>query len=142
MPVPINLQRFLDAQETAYPAARAELLTGHKRTHWIWYIFPQLVGLGQSQTSQFYAICSLEEAEAYLRHPVLGPRLEELTRIVLRHAGRTARDIFGSPDDLKFYSCLTLFGRVEGAGPVFREALEVFFNGREDGLTLELLQAG
>lgn len=124
---------------------RSELRAGRKRTHWMWFVFPQLRGLGHSPTAQFYAIASLEEAEAYLADPVLGPRLRECTRLVNEIDGRTLGEIFGFPDDLKFRSCMTLFARAverRAAFPedqIFRRALEKYFGGQEDPRTLERL---
>lgn len=139
MPPVFNFDRFLKAQEHDYAAARSELQAGRKRSHWMWYMFPQLAGLGRSAASATYAIQSREEAEAFLKHPVLGPRLTGLTRIVLGHPNKSINDIFGSPDDLKFRSCMTLFSRLPGADPVFGEALEVFFAGTGDPQTLKIL---
>ncbi len=125
---------------------RSELRAGRKRTHWMWFVFPQLRGLGHSPTAQFYAIASLEEAEAYLADPVLGPRLRECTRLVNEIDGRTLGEIFGFPDDLKFRSCMTLFARAAAHGEadadhqVFRTALEKYCAGEEDPRTLELLR--
>ena len=106
---PFDLQRFVDAQASVYERVRAELRNGRKQSHWMWFIFPQIAGLGHSAMAQRYAISSLREAEAYLKHPVLGPRLRECTRLMLRIEGKSAHDILGSPDDLKFHSSLTLF---------------------------------
>ena len=117
-----------------------ELHEGSKRTHWIWFIFPQLKGLGHSPTSLFYSLESLEEAEAYERHPLLGPRLFECTRLVNLVKGRNLLQIFGTPDDLKFRSSMTLFARVAEVPTVFQEALKKYFNGEGDPLTLKLLE--
>src|SRR6478672_8846533 len=107
---PHDLQRFVDAQADVYEDVVDELRAGHKASHWMWFVFPQLRGLGHSPTAQHYGIASLDEARAYLAHPVLGDRLRECTRLVLRVDGRNARAIFGSPDDFKFRSCMTLYG--------------------------------
>ncbi|MGH8229969.1 MAG: DUF1810 domain-containing protein [Steroidobacteraceae bacterium] len=118
-----DLGRFVDAQERIYAQARAELAAGRKRSHWMWFIFPQLRGLGHSPTSREFGIASLEEARAYLAHPLLGARLLECTQLVDAVEDRTAREIFGSPDDLKFRSCMTLFAEASGHGEVFESAL-------------------
>ena len=140
MPTAFNLERFIQAQETNYAAARIELQAGRKRSHWMWYLFPQVIGLGNSANSITFAIRSLEEATAFLQHPVLGARLAELTKIVLSHLDKSIREIFGSPDDLKFRSCMTLFSSVKGADPIFSEALAVFFNGTGDEETVNILK--
>lgn len=135
-----DLRRFMCAQERVYETALAELTAGRKRTHWMWFVFPQLRGLGLSPTSQVYGIESLGEARAYLAHPVLGPRLEACTCAVLAHAGLTAHAIFGSPDDMKLRSSMTLFDRAAGrAGNPYGAALDRFFDGAADPLTLSLL---
>lgn len=136
---PFDLQRFVDAQRTVYEHARAELLAGRKTTHWMWFIFPQIEGLGRSPTARRYAIRSLDEARAYLAHPILGPRLVECTQIVNRIDGKSAREIFGSPDDLKFRSSLTLFARAAPEEPVFEQALAKYFDSEPDPLTVERL---
>lgn len=135
----MTLQRFLDAQAPVIDTALSELRAGRKRSHWMWFVFPQLAALGRSGTAKFYGIGSLEEARRYLAHPVLGARLLACTEAVLAHAGRGAHAIFGSPDDLKFRSCMTLFGRADPEQAVFRRALDAFFDG-EDPLTLGLLE--
>jgi uncharacterized protein (DUF1810 family) len=134
-----NLNRFVHAQEGSYEQALAEMRSGKKRTHWMWYIFPQLDGLAFSATSQLYSIKSLEEAKAYLAHPLLGPRLLECTEAVLRIEGRAAREIFGSPDDRKLRSCATLFACVLSPGSVFDRVLEKYYQGERDEKTLQLL---
>lgn len=137
---PYNLQRFVDAQATVYPRVLAELRAGEKQTHWMWFVFPQLAGLGSSPMAQKFAIVSLAEARAYLAHPVLGARLDECTRLVIAAAGRPIEDILGYPDDLKFRSSMTLFEHA--AMPeesVFSQALRAFFHGDPDPRTLELL---
>lgn len=137
---PHDLQRFLDAQALIYRQARAELAAGAKRSHWMWFVFPQLRGLGRSATAQHYGLASRAEAEAYWRHPVLGPRLKECTELVLAVPGRSATQIFGLPDDLKFRSSMTLFAQVAPQEPAFRRALEQYFDGQPDARTLGLLQ--
>jgi uncharacterized protein (DUF1810 family) len=119
-----GLQRFVDAQAPVYGQVVAELRRGQKESHWMWFIFPQHASLGHSAMAKRYGISSREEAEAYMNHPVLGPRLEECTRLVLAVEGRSLREIFGSPDDLKFRSCMTLFAQVPGEHPLFRSAIE------------------
>jgi uncharacterized protein (DUF1810 family) len=136
MGVPFNLQRFVDAQERVIDDVRAELSAGRKRTHWMWFVFPQIAGLGHSGMAQRYAIQSRAEAEAYLAHPVLGARLVELTGIVNRVSGRTIEDIFGYPDDLKFHSSMTLFARTATEPGVFDETLRRYFKGQPDEATL------
>ena len=136
---PYNLKRFLGAQATIYQKVLAELKAGQKRSHWIWYIFPQYQGLGFSSMSQRYAIQSLDEARAYLNHPVLGDRLIECTTTVLSITGRSAYQIFGSPDDLKLRSCATLFAVVSPADSLFVQLLDRFYHGQRDPKTLQLL---
>ena len=134
-----NLERFVTAQADSYATALAELKAGRKQSHWMWFIFPQLAALGRSGTAKFYGIASLEEAGAYLRHPMLGPRLHECVDAVLPWAGsRSAEQIFGSVDAMKLRSCVTLFDRVEPGGR-FACALGAFFDNEPDGLTLALL---
>ena len=135
-----DLERFVAAQDPIYAQVRAELRSGRKRTHWMWFVFPQLRGLGESSTSRHFAIASLDEARAYLGHPVLGPRLLECTRLVNAIGGRTLRGIFGFPDDLKFHSCMTLFSVVASAERAeFSAALEKYCGGERDERTLALL---
>ncbi len=136
---PFNLGRFLSAQAKTYPQALTELERGQKQSHWMWYIFPQIHGLGLSQTSRHYAIKNIAEARAYLEHPVLGPRLLSCVDAVLRVEGRTAAQIFGSPDDLKLKSCATLFTCVGPAGGVFDRLLQKYYGGHRDAKTLALL---
>lgn len=136
---PFDLGRFLNAQAAVFPQVLAELGAGQKRSHWIWFIFPQMKGLGSSSHSQFYGIGSLEEATAYWRHPVLGPRLEECTILVNQVQKKPIYQILGSPDDLKFRSSMTLFARAAADTPVFNDALQKYFAGQPDPLTLELL---
>jgi uncharacterized protein (DUF1810 family) len=128
----------MKAQERDYALALSEIRRGRKSSHWIWYIFPQIAGLGYSDLSQYYAIKDMEEARAYLAHPVLGKRLVEISRVLLGHH-ETARQIMGSPDDLKLRSCMTLFCLVPGADPVFEQVLKKFFEGKKDVATLELV---
>src|SRR6266576_1490904 len=136
---PHDLSRFVTAQAEDYEQALSEIRRGQKRSHWMWYIFPQFDGLGFSSTSKFYSIKSVEEARAYLSHPVLGPRLLECTETVLGVEGRTAAEIFGSPDDLKLRSCATLFASVLPPGSVFDRLLGKFYEGERDDKTLRLL---
>ena len=134
-----DLQRFVEAQNPVISQVKQELGSGEKRTHWMWYVFPQVAGLGSSRRAQRYAISSREEAEAYLEHPILGPRLRECTEIVNGVEGRSANDIFGSPDDLKFRSSMTLFDAVADDSTPFRTALEQYFDNDPDQKTLEFL---
>ncbi|SRR5579883_2672250 len=136
---PWELERFVDAQRTVYESACSELGSGRKKTHWMWFIFPQLKGLGSSPVAQRFAISSLAEASAYLEHPVLGPRLRHCTALVNRIEGRSIDSIFGFPDDLKFRSSMTLFAQATPDNRVFREALDKYFSGEPDELTLQLL---
>jgi uncharacterized protein (DUF1810 family) len=135
---PFDLQRFVKAQQSVYPAALAELRAGSKRTHWIWFIFPQVIGLGHSAMAQRYAIKSRDEAMAYLDHPLLGPRLLECTAAVLAVPQKSAHEIFGSPDDMKFRSSMTLFEAV-GGDHVFGDAIDRFYQGKRDQATLDIL---
>lgn len=137
---PHNLQRFLDAQDPVYDRVREELRAGRKRSHWMWFIFPQIAGLGYSGTARFYAIRSLAEATAYLEHPVLGPRLRECTQLVTEVADKTIHDILGSPDDMKFRSSMTLFANAAGDAELFEAALRKYFKGEHDPLTMERLR--
>ena len=134
-----DLARFVQAQQPLMNDVRAELAAGRKRTHWMWFVFPQLRGLGHSAMARHYGIASREEAAAYLAHPVLGARLRECVELVLAVQGRTAHEIFGSPDDLKLRSCLTLFREIDGPDGVFGRALARFFEGQPDPMTLQLL---
>ena len=136
-----DLRRFLVAQQGTYEDALSEIWHGQKRSHWMWFIFPQYAGLGISPTSQCYAIKSLAEAGAYLQDPVLGRRLVECAEAVLRIEGRSAQQIFGSPDDMKLKSSATLFAHVASAGSVFERVLEKYFGGVRDDKTLQLLSA-
>jgi uncharacterized protein (DUF1810 family) len=134
-----NLNRFTEAQERDYQAALSEIKNGRKRSHWMWFIFPQIEGLGFSETSRFYAIRDLQEATDYLNHPVLGKRLVEISEALLHIDGKTANQIFGNPDDLKLKSCMTLFNSVPGAAPVFQQVLDKYFGGAKDQKTLAQL---
>jgi uncharacterized protein (DUF1810 family) len=137
-----GLERFVEAQRGSYARAVAELRQGRKQSHWMWYIFPQLRGLGRSATAREYGIASLEEARAYLAHPILGPRLIECTGLALAADKASASDIFYFPDDLKFRSCMTLFAAVPAAPPVFAAALAKYYGGEPDTQTLRLLGHG
>lgn len=128
-----DLERFVEVQAPVYGQVLAELRAGEKRSHWMWFVFPQMRGLGRSAMAEQYGIGSLEEARAYLAHPVLGARLRECTGLVLAVKGKTVGEIFGSPDDLKFQSCMSLFAAAEGGeGGVFGEAFVAFFDGAVD----------
>ena len=131
-------EHFITAQDRVYADVLAELAAGEKQSHWMWFIFPQLTALGRSDTARRFGIADLDEARAYLRHPVVGPRLVECTEAVLRVEGRSAHEIFGSPDDLKLRSSMTLFARV-GEGEPFSSVLRKYYAGGEDPLTIELL---
>ena len=139
---PYDLERFVHAQKNDYEQALAEIRSGRKRSHWMWYIFPQYAGLGASAMSQRYAIKSLAEAEAYLRQPALGPRLFECAEAALAIQNRSAAEVFGSPDDMKLRSSATLFAAVSPAGSVFERLLEKYFDGERDQRTLQLLRQG
>lgn len=134
-----DLDRFVSAQDPVYSDVLAELRTGKKRTHWMWFVFPQIAGLGQSEMARTYAIASGDEAAAYLAHPVLGPRLRECARLVATHRGKDIGDIFDSPDDRKFHSSMTLFADVAPDEAVFQTCLDQFFDGRPDTATLARL---
>ena len=134
-----NLHRFLTAQTSVYDTVLAELRAGRKSSHWIWFIFPQIAGLGHSAMAQKFAIDSLDEAKAYLQHPVLGQRLRECTQLVLDVNGRSAEEIFGYPDHLKFRSCMTLFLTAAIDNSLFNSALLTYFDGKPDQLTLDIL---
>jgi uncharacterized protein (DUF1810 family) len=136
---PHELNRFVQAQERDYERALSEIQSGRKRSHWMWYIFPQFDGLAFSSTSKRYSIKSVEEARAYLAHPVLGPRLLACAEAAARVEGRSATEIFGSPDDLKLRSCATLFASVSPPGSVFHRLLDQYYQGEPDGKTLRLL---
>jgi uncharacterized protein (DUF1810 family) len=136
----VSLERFVTAQAQIYPRVLAELQAGRKQSHWMWFIFPQIAGLSGSYRGQLYAIQSLEEAQEYLAHPVLGARLRECSQAVMAVEGKTAHQIFGSPDDLKFRSCLTLFAQVAPDEPLFADLLDKYFDGEADELTLQKLR--
>ncbi len=136
---PFDLQRFVNAQDPVYVTVCSELRAGQKRSHWMWFIFPQLRGLGHSAMADAFGIASRQEAAAYLDHPVLGPRLLECTRLVNLVNGRSISQLLGYPDDLKFRSSMTLFANVAPDGRVFKDALEKYFGGEPDPLTLERL---
>jgi uncharacterized protein (DUF1810 family) len=137
---PFDLERFVDAQEGVYGDVVKELRAGAKRSHWMWFIFPQIAGLGHSAMAMKYAIASAEEAVAYLKHPVLGPRLIEGTELVLAVENRSIREIFGSPDDMKFCSSMTLFAQTANDGAIFHKAITKYYAGRFDPATLEILR--
>jgi uncharacterized protein (DUF1810 family) len=132
---PFRLQRFVEAQNPVFEQVRTELKQGHKRGHWMWFIFPQIAGLGSSEISKRFAISSAAEAVAYLQHPVLGKRLEDCADLVLKLSGKSAYDIFGTPDDMKFRSCMTLFAQVSPKTPVFEGNLKKYFDGVPDPRT-------
>jgi uncharacterized protein (DUF1810 family) len=136
---PFDLNRFVEAQQADYAVALSELRAGRKQTHWIWYIFPQIAGLGHSAMSERYAIRSEDEARGYLAHPVLGPRLVECAEAVLGIENRSATEIMGSPDDLKLRSCATLFAHISAEGSVFHRILDKYYSSRPDRITLRRL---
>ena len=136
---PYNLQRFVDAQKPVFEQVCSELREGCKKSHWMWFIFPQIKGLGHSETARTFAISSREEAQAYLNHPILGPRLRECSRLVTLVEGRSARQIFGSIDALKFRSSMTMFASVTSDNGVFTDALQKYFGGDVDSLTVDKL---
>lgn len=136
---PFDLTRFRVAQARVFEDVLAELRAARKRSHWMWFVFPQIAGLGRSDTAKRFAIGSLEEAKAYLADPVLGARLRQCTQIVLDAPGATAFEIFGTPDDLKFRSSMTLFAKAAPEVSIFREALRKYFDGKEDEATIELI---
>jgi uncharacterized protein (DUF1810 family) len=137
---PYNLQRFVDAQNSVYDEVRSELQQGRKRSHWMWFIFPQVRGLGHSHLSEVFGIASKDEAAAYLAHPVLGPRLRECTQLVTQVEGRTLEEILGYPDNLKFRSAMTLFAQATADNQLFVAALRKYCNGELDRSTLALLR--
>ncbi len=134
-----GLKRFLEAQNQMYLQALAEVKNGHKESHWMWFIFPQVDGLGSSSTAKFYAIANLKEAAAFLSHPVLGKHLIEICKALLQISGKTATAILGTPDDLKMHSSMTLFSKVKNTDPVFSSVLEKYFQGLDDPKTMEIL---
>jgi uncharacterized protein (DUF1810 family) len=137
-----DLSRFLKAHENNYQQALSEIKSGQKKSHWMWYIFPQLAGLGHSETARFYGIINLTEAEEFLKHPVLGKNLIEISEVLLALEECDPHVIFGSPDDLKLKSCMTLFSLVSHSNPVFTNVLMKFFDGDDDQATIMLLQNG
>ncbi len=139
-PSDLDLERFVEAQDPLYADVTAELRAGRKRSHWMWFIFPQVEGLGHSAMAQRYAIHSRVEATSYLAHPLLAARLIECTSLVLKHSNKSANEIFGSPDDLKFRSCMTLFDTFSGEDALFGRALDQFYNGQPDPATLAILK--
>lgn len=136
----MDLQRFIDAQKTVGNLVLSEIRAGRKQSHWMWYIFPQLEGLGLSEPSRYYGIKGIEEAQAYLKHPLLGARLIEISEALLDTGIKDAFRIFGYPDNLKLYSCMTLFASLPDTHPVFEKVLAAFFMGAKDSRTLALLQ--
>jgi uncharacterized protein (DUF1810 family) len=139
MPDRYNLERFVSAQNPAFERVCAELERGRKQSHWMWFIFPQIKGLGQSYMATEFAISSRAEAEAYLNHPILGPRLRKCTQLLMNIEGREITDILGDPDDIKFRSSMTLFAEATPDNQIFKDALQKYFNGKPDPLTLERL---
>jgi uncharacterized protein (DUF1810 family) len=135
-----NLQRFLNAQQEDYAIALSEIKAGRKKSHWMWYIFPQISGLGFSSTSAYYGIGNLDEATAYLHHPILGKRLLEISETLLNLESQNATAIFGQPDDVKLKSSMTLFSRVPGSPAIFQQVLDKFFEGFTDETTIKLLE--
>ena len=135
-----DLKRFLEAQENDFATALAEVKNGKKQSHWMWYIFPQIAGLGFSSMANIYAIKTKAEAENYLAHPILGKRLIEISNALLEVEGKTANQIFGSPDDIKLKSSMTLYGALENTNPVFQKVLDKYFDGAKDQRTLELIE--
>lgn len=134
-----NLNRFFTAQETTYTEALSEITKGKKQSHWMWFIFPQIAGLGFTDYNVLYGIKNLEEATQYLQHPVLGKRLIEISKAVFEINGKTANDIFGKPDDRKLKSCMTLFAQITKTDPIFQKVLDKFYQGNKDEKTIELL---
>ncbi len=134
-----DLKRFIDAQKSHYPIALSEIKNGRKRTHWMWYIFPQIQGLGFSETSKFYAIKDINEADEFAKHPVLGNRLILICNELLKLESDNANEIFGSPDDLKLKSSMTLFSSLPNPNPIFQAVLDKFFSGKNDNKTLQII---
>lgn len=139
MPADYELERFVDAQDRVYDQVMQELQAGRKRSHWMWYVFPQLDGLGHSIMAERYALSGIDEARAYLAHPLLGPRLEACVTALVQHSDKSAREILGSPDDLKLRSCLTLFSQAAPGNPLFQLGLLQFYSAEPDLRTLALL---
>jgi len=136
----MGLERFITAQEKMYDQALREIQNGRKQTHWMWFVFPQIAGLGHSATAKFYSIVNLEEAEGYLAHPVLGKHLVEISEELLKIEGKSVNAIFGTPDDMKLRSSMTLFANTTSAPPVFKKVLDKYFSGFPDPQTLKRLQ--
>jgi uncharacterized protein (DUF1810 family) len=134
-----NLQRFVDAQAPVFDRVLTELRQGQKQSHWMWFVFPQISGLGRSETARHFALSGLAEARAYLQHPLLGPRLEQCAQIIAPQTQRSARQLFGTPDDLKLHSSMTLFAMAAPDKPVFDAVLDTFFSGNRDSATLKQL---
>jgi uncharacterized protein (DUF1810 family) len=134
-----DLHRFLDAQEHTFDSAFREIKNGKKEGHWMWFIFPQIAGLGFSETSRFYSVSDIEEAGLYLNHPILGQRLISISRLLTGLKNKTAYQVFGSPDDMKLSSCMTLFCSLINTDPVFQQVLDIYFDGEKDKKTLKLL---
>jgi uncharacterized protein (DUF1810 family) len=139
MSIKNNLDRFIEAQEGSYNRALSEIKNGRKQSHWMWYIFPQIQGLGFSETAMFYAITDIDEAEEYLKHPVLGSRLVEISKELLALPGNDPNKILGSPDDVKLKSSMTLFAALDNTDPVFQQVLDKFYNGAKDQKTLRII---
>lgn len=140
MSVSSNLSRFINAQKNDYPIALSEIRNGKKKSHWMWYIFPQIQGLGLSETSRFYAIKNTNEAEDFLKHPVLGKRFIEISSVLLNLESNDAYKIFGTPDDLKLHTSMTLFASLSDPNPVFQKVLDKFFEGEKDEKTLKIIK--
>lgn len=134
----MSLERFIKAQTASYADALAEIKNGKKRTHWMWFIFPQIQGLGNSEFARYYAIQNISEAEEYLKHPILGKRLMEISSALLKLPGNDAYTIFGSPDDMKLHSSMTLFSLASNTHPVFEDVLQKFYDGVKDPKTLQI----
>jgi uncharacterized protein (DUF1810 family) len=134
-----SLDRFITAQETKYDTALTEIKNGRKESHWMWYVFPQIKGLGKSDTAKFYALEDINEAIAFFKHPLLGSRLLEISTALLELASGNANAILGSPDDMKLKSCMTLFNGLPDTSPIFKLVLEKFYDGKEDGATLQII---
>ncbi|SEQ89489.1 Uncharacterized protein, DUF1810 family [Pseudomonas sp. NFACC02] len=137
---PFNLSRFVDAQRPVFSRVMDELREGRKTSHWMWFVFPQLKGLGTSETAMRFGIADMREARAYLEHPLLGPRLVECVEALLKHGDSSALQIFGSPDDLKLRSCLTLFNEAQPEAALYQRALDQFYGGKPDDRTIQLLR--
>ncbi len=135
-----NLQRFVDSQKNIFATAYSEVAKGRKQSHWMWFVFPQIAGLGHSETSIYYALTDLREATLFLGHPVLGSRLISICDLLLKLDFKDADEIFGNPDDLKLFSSMTLFSQIPNVNPIFKNVLTKYFNGREDSRTLQILK--